>query len=144
MRFSRLVSIAVAGRSQPSWSSREPCGARIRSCGEHSGRVRALFDDAGRAITEAGPSTPVEVLGLGGVPIAGDPVHATDELTARTIAEHRREARRRRELGTANTISAQSLLDKLRAGERPVLRLILKADTQGTAEAMRDALGDAE
>ncbi len=109
-------------------------------CGEHTGRVRALVDEAGRVLAEAGPSTPVEVLGLGGVPIAGDPMHATDELTARRVAEHRREERRRRELGTANKISAETLLDKLRAGERPVLRLIVKADAQGTAEAVRDAL----
>ncbi|HSK05071.1 MAG TPA: translation initiation factor IF-2 [Kofleriaceae bacterium] len=109
-------------------------------CGEHTGRVRALFDDVGRAVAEAGPSTPVEVLGLGGVPIAGDPMHATDELTARRVAEHRREQRRRRGLRAANKISAETVLDKLRAGERPVLRLIVKADAQGTAEAVRDAV----
>jgi translation initiation factor IF-2 len=109
-------------------------------CGEHTGRVRALFDDTGRAVEAAGPSTPVEVLGLGGVPVAGDPMHATDELTARRVAEHRREDRRRRDLGTANKVSADTVLEHFHSVDRPRLRLIVKADTQGTAEALRDAL----
>ncbi|HEX3759610.1 MAG TPA: translation initiation factor IF-2 [Kofleriaceae bacterium] len=109
-------------------------------CGEQVGRVRALFDGDGRAIAAAGPSTPVEILGLDGAPGAGDPLHATDDVTARRIAAHRRDQRKHRELAVPARLGADRVREQFQAAGQRRLRLIVKADTQGTAEALRDAL----
>ena len=109
-------------------------------CGEHVGRVRALVDASGRPAGEAGPSSPVEILGLDGVPTAGDSLRATDELAARRVAAHRREQRKRREQGTVSRASADRVRDKLQSRDKQPLRLVVKADTRGTGEALRDAL----
>src|SRR4051812_9738278 len=108
--------------------------------GEQVGRVRALIDGDGHAIPAAGPSTPVEVIGLDGAPAAGDPLHATDDVTARRIAAHRRAQRKHRELAVPSRLAADRVRDQFRAAGQRRLHVIVKADTQGTAEALRDAL----
>ncbi|HEX3481959.1 MAG TPA: translation initiation factor IF-2 [Kofleriaceae bacterium] len=110
-------------------------------CGERVGRVRVLLGGDGRAIEAAGPAMPVEVIGLDGAPAAGDPLHATDDVTARRIAAHRRDQRKHKELAVPARLGADRVRDQFRAAEQRRLRVIVKADTQGTAEALRDALG---
>ncbi len=109
------------------------------------GRVRAMFDDHGEAVKEAGPSMPVEVLGLDEVPLAGDELRvAPDDKTARTVAEAR--GRRRRAAGMAHpmTLAGGARLEDIFAlvqrGEIATLNVVLKSDTQGSLEAMTDAL----
>jgi translation initiation factor IF-2 len=110
-------------------------------CGEQLGRVRALVDGDGRAVPAAGPAMPVEVIGLDGAPAAGDPLHATDDITARRIAAHRRDRRKHRELAVPSRLAADRVRDQFHAAGQRRLRVIVKADTQGTTEALRDALG---
>ncbi len=109
------------------------------------GKVRAMFDDTGAQVKEAGPSTPVEVLGLDDVPLAGDELRvAPNEKIARTVAEAR--ARRRRAAAQAHpmTLSGGARLEDIFAmverGEVATLNLVLKADVQGSLEALTDAL----
>jgi translation initiation factor IF-2 len=123
-------------------------------CGEQLGRVRAMvehgetggraprgIDGDGRAVPAAGPAMPVEVIGLDGAPAAGDPLHATDDVTARRIAAHRRDQRKHRELAVPSRLAADRVREQFHAAGQRRLRVIVKADTQGTAEALRDALG---
>ncbi|HLG01496.1 MAG TPA: translation initiation factor IF-2 [Acidimicrobiia bacterium] len=110
------------------------------------GRVRALVDDRGGRIDDAGPSTPVEVMGFEEVPTAGDELRvAPDEKTARTVAEAR--GRRRRHAQLVGTISVtgggarlEDIFSQIQAGEVASLNLILKADVQGSLEAITEAL----
>src|SRR5262249_1446866 len=109
--------------------------------GEFIGKVRAMMDDKGRQLSEAGPSTPVEVLGLGGVPDAGEVMNAvSDEKQAKELIEHRRDQRRKRELGGNAKVSLENILDKIKEGAVKELRVVLKADVQGSAEALKAAL----
>jgi translation initiation factor IF-2 len=109
--------------------------------GEHQGKVRAMLDDKGRNLTEAGPSTPVELLGLGGVPEAGEALNAvSDEKQAKELVEHRRDARRRKELAGTSRVTLENILDKIKQGEVKELKVVLKADVQGSAEAVKNAL----
>ncbi|PZN12048.1 MAG: translation initiation factor IF-2, partial [Bacillota bacterium] len=112
-------------------------------CGTTYGRVRALFDDRGRSIKEAGPSTPVEVLGASEVPDAGDRLEVVaDEREARAIAERRQEERRRDEQSrAARGLTLEQFAQQARgeAGERE-LRLVVKADVQGSLDALVPAL----
>ncbi|MBI3091554.1 MAG: translation initiation factor IF-2 [Candidatus Tectomicrobia bacterium] len=106
-------------------------------CGVHTGRVRALLDDRGKRVELAPPSMPVEVLGLGGVPNAGDLfVVMQDEKRARQIASAR--ASRRREAGLAKSarVNLEDLYEKIKQGEVKELNLVLKADVQGSAEVL--------
>jgi translation initiation factor IF-2 len=111
-------------------------------CGMFSGRVRALFDERGNAVTEAGPTIPVQVLGFDGVPSAGDTfLTVTDASEARDIAQKRqrleREAQSRRsQRGT----SLEDFSRALKEGEVSTLPIIIKADQGGPAEALADAL----
>jgi translation initiation factor IF-2 len=111
-------------------------------CGMFSGRVRALFDERGNAVTEAGPTIPVQVLGFDGVPSAGDTfLTVTDAAEARDIAQKRqrleREAQSRRsQRGT----SLEDFSRALKEGEVSTLPIIIKADQGGPAEALADAL----
>jgi translation initiation factor IF-2 len=109
------------------------------------GRVRAMFDENSRPVTEAGPSVPVEVLGLDDVPLAGDELRvAPDEKTARTVAEAR--ARRRRAASLKHPMSLaggarlEDIFAMVQRGEVATLNLVLKADVQGSLEALTDAL----
>ena len=108
--------------------------------GFETGRVRAMADHNGQPVTQAEPSTPVEVLGLGGVPLAGDSVHAVeDEAKAKEVVDWRTENLKE----NTNLSSAQSLselLGKMKEAEAPELAVILKGDTQGSVEAIVDAL----
>jgi translation initiation factor IF-2 len=113
--------------------------------GEHSGKVRAMLDDRGQQVKEAGPSTPVQVLGLAGVPDAGDKLNAVaDEKTARTVAEHRQTKAREEQLRRANQNSMSNLLDfvskSANAEQQLELKIIVKADVGGSVEAISNAL----
>ncbi len=103
------------------------------------GRVRAMFDDKGRQVKEAGPSTPVEVLGFEDLPEAGDQlIVVKDEKTAREIAEKRREKKEREE--KLQTIRLEDIYKKIQSGETKELRIILKTDTMGSLEALKKSL----
>ena len=108
--------------------------------GSQSGRIRALIDPTGKKVKSAGPSDPVEVLGLSGVPSAGDVLVAvSDERKARQIANMRSD--REKAKGKASTrITLEGLQKQIATGEIKELRLILKADVQGSVEAVADAL----
>jgi len=109
--------------------------------GSASGRVRAMVDDKGNRIQEAPPSTPVEVIGLDDLPEAGDLFQVlADEKMAREIADHREEKRREQEMGDKSAASLADLFRKAQEGERKQLNLVLKADVQGSLEAVKQAL----
>ena len=109
--------------------------------GEHMGKVRALIDHTGENIEEAGPSTPVEVLGIDGVPEAGEILHATeDEKMAKQVVEHRHQKRRQKELGVKTKLSLENFMEKMQEGEAEELKIVLKADVHGSAEALKQAL----
>jgi len=110
-------------------------------CGGNYGRVRAMMDDKGRKVEAAGPSTPVEILGLQGVPDAGSSfVAVTDEATARQVAEHRRGKHREATLVKSAKVSLEDLYQQIQAGDVKELRVVIKADVQGSVEAISDAL----
>jgi translation initiation factor IF-2 len=110
-------------------------------CGTQFGRVRAMVDDKGQRIEAAGPSTPVEILGLGGVPEAGDTfVAVQDDQKARQVADHRRNKQRGAELSKTAKVSLDELYQQIQAGEVRELKVILKADVQGSVEAIAEAL----
>jgi translation initiation factor IF-2 len=110
-------------------------------CGVEYGRIRAMIDDRGRKIDAAGPATPVEILGLTGVPAAGDTfIAVADEAKARQVAEHRRAKQRESELATTSKVSLEDLYSQIQAGGVKELKVVLKADVQGSVEAIRDAL----
>jgi translation initiation factor IF-2 len=111
-------------------------------CGAVYGKVRAMFDNHGRPVKTAGPSTPVEVLGLQGAPEAGDQFQVTDEARARHIVEFRqgklREATLARSAGARITLD--QLHEQLKAGDVKELPLIIKADVQGSVEVLSEML----
>ena len=109
------------------------------------GRVRAMIDDKGRQIKEAGPSTPVQVLGLSTVPNAGDEFRvAPDEKTARTVGEAREQRlRAKSQRGDARVqrgVKLEDVFTQIQAGEVATLNLVLKADVQGSLEAVTESL----
>jgi translation initiation factor IF-2 len=109
--------------------------------GPHFGRVKALFDDHKRAIKEAGPSTPLEMIGLSEVPAAGEMFYAVqDERTARQIAEDRQEKLKDERLSGTAKVSLEDLYAQIQQGAKE-LRIIIKADVQGSVEAIKEALG---
>ncbi len=106
-------------------------------CGDGFGRVRALFDDKGRSIQEAGPSMPVEVSGLDAVPSAGEKFGVIDDITkAREIVNIRRNRTRGTALGERQSITLENLYSKMAEQKIKSLNLILKADVQGSLEAL--------
>ena len=109
--------------------------------GEHIGKVRAMLDDKGRNLTEVGPSTPVEVLGLSGVPEAGENFNAVeDEKQAKELVDHRRDSRRKKELAGNTKVSLENILERIKEGAVKELKVVLKADVQGSAEALKSSL----
>ncbi len=113
----------------------------ILLAGEEFGRVRAMFDESGMAAEQAGPSIPVAVIGLSGTPSAGDKVQVVeDERTAREVAQDRRNKQRDKRLASQQQAKLDSLFDQMKSGEVNTLNILLKADVQGTLEAIRDAL----
>jgi len=105
------------------------------------GRVRTMIDDKGRRVTTAGPSTPVEISGMSEVPSAGDVFNAvSDERMARELAEERRIQQQTNAMPGAKKVSLEDLFSQIQAGEMKTLNLIVKADVQGSAEAVRSSL----
>ncbi|MCR5088370.1 MAG: translation initiation factor IF-2 [Oscillospiraceae bacterium] len=103
------------------------------------GRVRTMTDDKGRRVNEAGPSTPVEIAGMSEVPSAGDTFNAVkDERMARQLADERRESAQNS--GPVKKVSLEDLFSQIQAGEMKTLNLIVKADVQGSAEAVKSSL----
>ncbi len=104
------------------------------------GRVRVMVNDKGERVTEAGPSTPVEIAGMSEVPAAGDVFNAVaDERMARELAEQRREDRKTASSGS-HKVTLEDLFDQIHQGERKSLNIIVKADVQGSAEAVKASL----
>ncbi len=113
--------------------------------GVHYGRVRAMFDDRGRKITLAGPSTPIEVLGFADVPAAGDAFTVVeDERKARHISSIRQDKLRTRQLSQTNRVTLDDLYRRISAGEVKDLNLVIKADVQGSVQALWDAIAKLE
>ena len=108
--------------------------------GANSGRIRALLDAGGRKVKSAGPSDPVEILGLSGVPSAGDVLVAvSDERKARQIATMRAD-KEKAKVKAATRITLEGLHQQIKTGEVKELRLVLKADVQGSVEALTESL----
>ncbi len=109
--------------------------------GVFSGKIRAMTNDKGESVTEVGPGFSAEVVGLSGVPIAGDTLNVVaDEKAAKEIADHRTIKERQSELGKTSKESLEQLLTKLKTGEAKELRVVLKADVQGSVEAISQAI----
>ncbi len=109
--------------------------------GAEFGRVRAMFDENGRSVKEAGPSIPVQVLGLSAAPSAGDDLVAlADERKAREVAELRRERHRDSRLAEQKAAKLDQLFSQMAEGEIAYVNLIVKADVQGSVEALRESL----
>jgi translation initiation factor IF-2 len=107
------------------------------------GKVRAMFDDRGQPIKQAGPATPVEVLGLQGVPDAGDQFQVADEAKARHIVEYRQSKQREATLAktaSSGRLTLDQLHEQLRAGELKELPVVVKADVQGSVEVLSEML----
>ncbi len=112
--------------------------------GQYAGRVRALLDERGKQVKQAGPAIPVQILGLTGVPMAGDQLIVVEDATqARDIAQRRerldREAKSRRT--SKGAVTLEDFMNVASAGEKRTLKLLIKADQGGPAEALADALG---
>lgn len=111
--------------------------------GEFFGRVRAMLDDTGKPIKDAGPSTPVELLGLNGTPAAGDEFSvAPDEKRAREIADFRRDRSQEQRVALQQAAKLDNMFANLREGEKRVMKIVLKADVRGSLEAISQALAE--
>ena len=109
--------------------------------GSTYGRIRAMFDDKGNKIKTAGPSIPVEILGLSEVPAAGDRFNVVkDEKTARNMAESRKSKSREEHFKSSNRVSMENLYSQIQEGSVKELGVIVKADVQGSVEAVRQSL----
>ena len=109
--------------------------------GSSVGRVRTMINDKGQRVTEAGPSTPVEISGMDTVPSAGDTFNAVaDERMARQLAEERKISSANNALAGTKKVSLDDLFSQIQAGEMKTLNIIVKADVQGSAEAVKASL----
>lgn len=109
--------------------------------GSSYGKIRAMVDDKGRKINKIGPSMPVEILGLSEVPNAGEKFYVVaDEKTAREIADIRKEKQREEMLASTTKVSLQDLFSQIQEGKVKVLNIIVKADVQGSVEAIKQSL----
>jgi translation initiation factor IF-2 len=109
--------------------------------GNTFGKVRAMFDDRGRALTEAGPSTPVEILGLEAIPDAGDTfLVMADRDRAKEIARYRTLKEREAQLAKSSRVSLEGLAEQIKQAGMKDLNLILKGDVQGSVEVLADSL----
>ncbi len=107
--------------------------------GVYKGKVRAMFDDKGKAIKEAPPSTPVEVLGIDGVPEAGDPFQAVEEeRMARQVSSKRQEYKRHEAAKNVSHVTLDTLFGAIEDGQVKELNLIVKGDVQGSVEALKE------
>ena len=109
--------------------------------GRYSGRVRAMMDDFGKRMKEAGPSCPVEVLGFTGVPEAGDRFYVVEsDKDARAISETRQDQYRNEKLGANSHVSLDNLFQQIQEGEIKELNVVLKGDVQGSVQAVASSL----
>jgi len=109
--------------------------------GQEFGRVRAMFDESGAAIESAGPSMPVVILGLSGVPYAGDEVLVVaNERRAREAASQRQDRQRESRLAQQQAANLQNLFENMGKGEQLSVNLLIRADVQGSVEALKDSL----
>jgi translation initiation factor IF-2 len=109
--------------------------------GSEYGRVRAMMNERGEQVDDVGPGFPVEVLGLSGAPTAGDEFNVVeDEKAAKEVAEHRAQKARQKELGTVRKATLEDLFAKAKTGGQKELNIVIKADVQGSAEAVSSAL----
>jgi translation initiation factor IF-2 len=110
-------------------------------CGVHFGKLRALLNDMGQQVESAGPAIPVEIVGLSGVPTAGDELVALeDEKDAKQVSEHRLQKQRSLELAKTSRLSLEKLYEQMQEGEVQDLNVLIKADVDGSIEALRDSL----
>ncbi len=110
-------------------------------CGLHSGKIRLMTDDMGKTMDTAGPSTPVEIVGLSGVPEAGDEFIAlASEKDAKNISESRMQKERAKELAKKSRANLEKLFANMGLGETKQLKLIIKADVHGSLEALNESL----
>ena len=110
-------------------------------CGVHSGKIRAMLGDRGNPVESAGPSIPVEILGLSGVPMAGDEFIAlADEKSAKQVSMHRMQKHRTKELAQTSRLSLDSLYEQMQQGDMKDLNLVIRADVHGSNEALVDSL----
>ncbi|MGD9125553.1 MAG: translation initiation factor IF-2, partial [Desulfarculaceae bacterium] len=110
-------------------------------CGTKAGKIRAMFDNLGRRVDVVSPSEPVEIQGLSGVPEAGDDFAVVEsDKQAKQVAEHRTLKKRDAELGAQTRLSLEGFLDQMKDGQAQELKLVVKADVQGSVEALVDAL----
>jgi translation initiation factor IF-2 len=109
--------------------------------GAEFGRVRAIMNDLGKTITEAGPSTPVEIIGLSGTPFAGDDVIVMkNERRARELAEQRHEKARENRFAAQQAAKLDAMFEKMQNADKSTLSVLLKADVQGSLEAIKASL----
>ena len=109
--------------------------------GSAVGRVRAMTDDSGRRVKEAGPSVPVEITGLDEVPTGGDTFNAvSDERLARELVEQRKQAKKEEIFNSRTRVTLDNLFDQMQQGDVKELKIIVKADVQGSVEAVRQSL----
>jgi translation initiation factor IF-2 len=109
--------------------------------GTSFGKIRAMNDDKGGKVTKAGPSTPVEIVGFGAVPNAGDRLEVVkDEREARAIVDRREQRLREDRLGQRNMVSLEDLYKRMREGATKELNVVIKGDVQGSVQAVRTAL----
>jgi translation initiation factor IF-2 len=108
--------------------------------GTITGRVRAMIDDKGNRVTEAGPSTPVEVLGFSSVPLASDIMYVADERLSRKVAADRKSQIREEQVKSSQMVTLDDLFNKINEGKLQDLNIVLKADVQGSVEAMKQSL----
>lgn len=110
-------------------------------CGETYGRIRAMIDHMGKKIKSAGPSVPVEIYGISGVPMAGDEmIVVKDEKSAKHLVEHRHAKMKSKELSRRDIVSLEDLFNKIKEGAIKELNIVLKTDVQGSLEALSDSL----
>ena len=110
-------------------------------CGEHYGRLRAMLNHRGKKMKSAGPSVPVEIYGISGVPMAGDEfISVQDERTAKQVIEHRKEKSKKQETSKRGLVSLDDLFERIKEGEVKELNIVLKTDVQGSLEALADSL----
>ena len=109
--------------------------------GTVTGKIRAMTDDKGRRVTQAGPSTPVSIMGLDEVPDAGDILFAGEaDKLIKMVAEERRRKEREKMVATSSTVTLDDVFNKIAEGETKVLNMIVKADVQGSAEAVKQSM----
>ena len=112
-------------------------------CGNHYGKVKALLNDVGERIKEAGPSTPVEVVGLSGVPMVGDElIEMESERKAKKLGEERQDQMRQQKLQPQQKSALETLFANIEQGKKTTLKLIIKADVQGSLQAIEKSLNE--